>query len=106
MATNYRTIGDIMKKIVKVLEYIIGISFMLCLFVSVLGFIGYMVALGIGGETAVSICAWLKNYFYKTLILISNSTVLLVFVYIYLENSLDRRTWQAIVIHGVAKRWT
>ena len=58
---------------------------MLCLFVSVLGFIGYMVALGIGGETAVSICAWLKNYFYKTLILISNSTVLLVFVYIYLK---------------------
>ena len=73
----------ICKKIAGVLEYIIGISLAICIFVGGLGFIGYVVALCVGGETATAICTWLYKSFYGILIKLATYTTLLSFVLIY-----------------------
>ena len=77
--------SDIRKKIVTVIEYIIGISLSICLFVGGLGFIGYMVAFCLGGDTAVVICDWLSKVFYKVLIVLATSTTLCSFVLLYVR---------------------
>ena len=75
----------IRKKIATVLEYIIGIALAICLFVGGLGFIGYMVAFCAGGETAALICTWLKDVFYKSLVMLSTSTTILCFILLYVR---------------------
>ena len=77
--------SDIRKKIVTVIEYIIGISLSVCLFVGGLGFIGYMVAFCLGGDAAVAICDWLSKVFYKALIILATSTTLFSFVLLYVR---------------------
>lgn len=77
--------SNIRKKIATVIEYIIGISLAICLFVGGLGFIGYMVAFCLGGDTAVLICDWLSNVFYRCLIYLATSTTLLSFVLLYVR---------------------
>ena len=77
--------SDIRKKIVTVIEYIIGISLSICLFVGGLGFIGYMVAFCLGGDAAVLICDWLSKVFYKSLIYLATSTTLLSFILLYVR---------------------
>ncbi len=74
-----------MKKIAKWLETIIGILLVVCLFVGALGFIGYMAAFFIGGETAVIICDWIYKVFYKVLIYISTSATVLCFILMYVK---------------------
>ena len=73
------------KNIVTVLEYAIGVSLAVCLFVGGLGFVGYMVAFCIGGETAVGICAWIYGVFYKLLIKLATCTTLACFLLIYVR---------------------
>ena len=75
----------IRKKIATVLEYIIGISLAICLFVGGLGFIGYMVAFCIGGDAAAAICDWLSKVFYKSLIMLSTTTTLFSFLLLYVR---------------------
>ena len=73
------------KKLVTVLEYVIGIALSVCLFVGGLGFIGYVVAFCAGGDVAAAICAWLKNHFYTTLTVLSTVTTLACFLLIYVR---------------------
>ena len=69
----------------NILELVIGYALMICLFVGGLGFIGYMIAFIIGGETATNICTWLYKSFYSCLIKISTITTLLCFVLVYVK---------------------
>ena len=73
------------KNLITVIEYIIGISLAICLFVGGLGFVGYAAAFCIGGEIAAQICDWIYNDFYKALIIISNITTLVSFVLLYVR---------------------
>ena len=77
--------SNIRKRIVSILEYAIGISLAVCLFVGGLGFVGYMVAFGIGGETAASMCEWIYKIFYGFLIKLATSTTLATFVLLYVR---------------------
>lgn len=76
---------NILKKIASVLETIIGTLLAVCLFVGAFGFVGYMVAFCMGGETAVLICDWIYKVFYKGLIYISTSATILCFVLLYVK---------------------
>ncbi|MBE6855971.1 MAG: hypothetical protein E7500_00900 [Ruminococcus sp.] len=76
---------NVCKKIASVLEYIIGIALLICLFVGGLGFFGYMAAFIIGGDTAAEMCTWLKEEFYANLIKLSTYTTLASFLLIYLR---------------------
>ena len=52
-----------MKKITNVLLTIFGVGVLLCLLAGALCFVGYIVAMFIGGETATEMCAFiLKKY--------------------------------------------
>ena len=64
----------ICKKISAVLKTIFGYGIMICLFAGGLTFFGYLAALIIGGDTAVTIC----EFIYKTIIpyIIKTSTVM------------------------------
>lgn len=73
------------KNLITVIEYIIGISLAICLFVGGLGFVGYAVAFCIGGEIAAQICDWIYNDFYKVLIILATSTTLVSFVLLYVR---------------------
>lgn len=53
-----------MKKISKGLRAIFSVGALACLFAGALAFLGYMVALFIGGETATMLCVFIyKSYF-------------------------------------------
>ncbi len=73
------------KKSASVLEIIIGIALIVCLFGGGLGVIGYAVAFCIGGETATAICTWVYKVFYGYIIKLSTITTLLTFLLIYLK---------------------
>ncbi len=73
------------KKVASVLEIIIGIALVVCLFGGGLGIIGYAVAFCAGGDTAVAICEWIYKVFYGCIIKISTVTTLLCFLLIYLK---------------------
>ena len=75
--------NNVCKKISTVLEWIIGISLAACLFLGGLGFIGFVVAFCIGGETAAMICTFLSKTYYVYLIKASTITVVLSFVLQY-----------------------
>ncbi len=64
------------KKITVVFEWIIGVALAICLFVGGLGFLGFIYALIVGGETAAAICTWLSGVFYVNLIKLSTITTL------------------------------
>ena len=80
--TKFQTIC---KKIASFLEYLIGIALAICLFIGGLGFIGYVVAFCIGGETAAEICTWIYKSFYGFLIKLATMTTLASFLLIYLK---------------------
>ena len=73
------------KKIATVLEYVIGIALAICLFLGGLGFVGYVVAFCIGGDTATEICTWIYKEFYRVLIQVSTYTTLLCFLLLYVR---------------------
>ncbi len=76
---------EICQKITSVLEVIIGIALVVCLFGGGLGFVGYVVALCVGGDAAAMICTWIYKVFYGCIIKISTITTLLCFLLIYLK---------------------
>ena len=88
---------NVCHKIADVLEWIISYVLMICLFVGGLGFIGYVIALCVGGETAGEICVWLYKKFYVWLIKISTITTLACFLMLYLKGEAN---W-----HNPIKYW-
>lgn len=74
-----------MNKVITVLEYIIGIALALCLFLGGLGFIGFVVALIVGGDQAAAICDFLKNTYYAYLIKASTITTVGCFILQYFK---------------------
>ena len=84
-------------KVAHALEWAIGYALLICLFVGGLGFIGYVIALCIGGETATSICTWLYKKFYVVLIKISTITTVVCFIMLYLRGDAN---W-----HNPIKYW-
>ena len=82
-----RKFRDACQKVSSVLEYIIGVSLLICLFIGGLGFVGYLAAFCIGGDAAMDICAWLYDEFYAFLIKISTYTTLCCFLLMYLKGN-------------------
>ena len=74
-------------KYVSVLEWIIGIALACCLFLGGLGFIGFVIAFCVGGDTAGAICTFLSKTYYVYLIKASTITVLLCFVLQYFNGN-------------------
>lgn len=72
-------------KIASVLEWIIGVALAICLFVGGLGFLVYVVAFCVGGETGELIATTLYKSFYGFLIKFGNITTLVIFLMIYLK---------------------
>ena len=66
-----------MKKLVDIFKLIFGYGIMIVLFAGGLTFFGYVVALIIGGDTAVAICTWIYKSFIP--VIIYASTVLILF---------------------------
>lgn len=58
-------------KISKISLTVFSICILVTLFASVLGFLGYIVALFIGGDTATAICMFIYNDYFPWLIQIS-----------------------------------
>lgn len=77
----------IREKISKVLEWIIGIALAVCLFLGGLGFIGYVVAFCIGGETATEMCTWIYKTFYVWLIKTGTITTVVCFILMYFNGN-------------------
>ena len=92
---------DACKKVASVLEYIIGVSLLICLFIGGLGFAGYLVAFCIGGDIAIDICAWLYDKFYAVLIKISTCTTLCCFLLMYLNETV---VWKKNIKHWCEKK--
>lgn len=80
-----KSFKEFCQKVASVLEVIIGLALIVCLFGGGLGFIGYVVAFCVGGETAVAICTWIYKEFYGCIIKISTITTVACFLLIYLK---------------------
>ena len=72
------------EKIVKVLKTIFGYGIIISLFGGGLSFVGYLVALCIGGETATAICTFIYKEYIPIIVYISTCMVLLGLVIMYL----------------------
>ena len=72
-------------KTASILECLIGIALAVCLFAGGLGFIGYVVAFCIGGDTATEICTWIYKTYYAWLIRIGTVTTVVTFIMLYLK---------------------
>lgn len=94
---------NICHKIAKVLEWIIGYSILICLFVGGLGIIGYIVAICVGGETATQICTFMYKQFYVWLIWLSTCTTVLCFIYLYLKGDAKWKNpmkyWKSYIVN-------
>ena len=63
-------------KIANVMGYIYGIGIMIALFAGALSFLGYFVAIIIGGSTATEICVFIYKKIYPVLFTFSSAVVL------------------------------
>ena len=72
------------KKLSDLLRLVFGYSIMLCLLAGTLLFIGYVVALFIGGDTAAEICRVISKEITPWLIKIASVTVLMGILAMYL----------------------
>ena len=70
-------------KIIAVLEYIYGLGIMVSLFVGALSFLGYLVAIIVGGPTAAEICKVIYKKIYPIIIYVASISVLLGLVKMY-----------------------
>ncbi len=82
-----------MRKIADVISVIFGYGIMLSLFIGGLSFVGYIVALIIGGETATAICTFIYKGIYPPLVYFTSVIVVLGLVKMYLcgETALDTK---------------
>lgn len=76
---------NVCKKIASVLKTIFGYGIMISLFGGGLTFFGYVAALIIGGDTAATICAFIKGTILPVIIYISTIMVILGLVAMYLD---------------------
>ena len=74
---------NIRTKIAQVLSYIYGVGVMVSLFVGALSFIGYLVAIIIGGTVASDICVFIYKTIYPVIIYLASVSVLLGLVKMY-----------------------
>ena len=74
-----------LKKPVSICRIIFGYGIMISLFVGGLTFVGYMVALAVGGDTAVAICDAIKKYIIPAITYISTVMVLFGLILMYLS---------------------
>jgi len=72
-------------KLTSVLKTIFGYGIMLSLFLGGLTFIGYMIALLVGGETAIAICDFIYKTIMPIIIYASNIFVLLGLLILYIS---------------------
>ena len=77
-----RKIAD---KISDVLAWIFGYGLMVSLFIGGLSFLGYVVALAVGGEIAEAICTFIYKTVYPWLVLGTSVIVILGIVKMYLK---------------------
>ena len=82
---------EIREKIANVMAKIYGIGIAIALFVGALSFVGYLVAMIIGGETATEICTVIYKKIYPILFTFSSCVVLfgLIKMYVAGEKSLS-----------------
>lgn len=78
-----KEISGVRKKIAGVMAYIYGGGILLALFAGALSFIGYLVAIIIGGETAAQICKVIYKSIYPILITFTSCVVLFGLVKMY-----------------------
>lgn len=76
---------NVCKKIAAVLRTIFGYGIMISLFGGGLTFFGFIAALIIGGDTAATICAFIKGTILPIIIYISTIMVVLGLVAMYLN---------------------
>lgn len=74
-----------MKKVSKVLLKLFAIGVIFTLFAGALAFVGYLVALCIGGETATALCATIYTQYFPWIIQICSTSVGLGLVAMYLQ---------------------
>ena len=79
---------EALKKIADVLKLIFGYGIMISLFMGALIFLGYVVALICGGESAAEICDFIKTVITPIMIYISTSMVILGLIAMYLAGEL------------------
>ena len=79
---------ETLKKISNVCKKIFGYGIMISLFGGGLTFFGYVVALIVGGDTAVAICEFMNTYIIPNAILLSTVMVLLGIVAMYFAGEL------------------
>ena len=86
-----RNCKEIREKIAKVMSYIYGIGIMVALFAGAFSFLGYLVAIIIGGEAATEICVFIYKKIYPILFTFSSCVVLLGLIKMYVagEKSLS-----------------
>lgn len=75
---------NICEKIANVLQIIFGYGILVCLFVGGLSFLGYLIALIVGGEAASIICTFIYKTLYPYLVQLSTVLVLLGLAKMYL----------------------
>ena len=75
----------VLKKVSEILSWIFGYGMMICLFVGGISFIAYLVALIVGGDTAVLICDFVYKKLYKYLVYVTSVLVLLGLLKMYLS---------------------
>lgn len=73
-----------MKKLSGIFKTIFGYGILICMIMGALMFIGYVLALIIGGETAAAICTFLYKQVAPVMIYISTCMVLLGLISMYL----------------------
>lgn len=65
------------EKIAKILSYVYAVGIAVALFIGALSFLGYVVAMIIGGQTATDICVFIYKKIYPVIFYISSVSVLI-----------------------------
>ena len=74
-----------LKKPVSICKTIFGYGIMVSLFVGGLTFVGYLIAIIVGGETATTICAFMKSYVIPFVTYLGTVMVLFGLILMYLS---------------------
>lgn len=74
-----------LKKPVSICKIIFGYGIMIALFVGGLMFIGYLLAIIVGGDTAAAICSFMKTYIAPFIIYLGTIMVLFGLILMYLS---------------------
>lgn len=79
---------ETLKKISDICKWIFGYGIMIVLFVGGFTFFGYLVALILGGDTAVTICTFISKQINPIMIYVSTCLVLFGLVSMYLAGEM------------------